>query len=164
MPNVYVLDARDSYGQQLDGKIVVDVTTPVDLGIHEPIYPEAGSVAQGIADVWPRARVVKAFNPAFAGAVVEGSSAGKERNVLLAGDDESAKRIVATVFDEAGLHALDVGPLRRARELEAYGYLHIAARRPLETRLAATSQQEGRGPWCRTRIARRSATIGPRRF
>ena len=26
---------------------------------------------------------------------------------------------------DAGLHAVDVGPLRRARELEGMGYLHM---------------------------------------
>ena len=53
MPYNCVLDARDSYGKQLDGRIVVDVTTPFDLDTFEPIHPEAGSAAQEIAKVRP---------------------------------------------------------------------------------------------------------------
>jgi predicted dinucleotide-binding enzyme len=70
MPSSCVLDARDFYGEQLDGKIVVDVTTPIHLETFEPIHPEAGSVAQEIAKALPRARVVKAFNPRFAGTLI----------------------------------------------------------------------------------------------
>jgi hypothetical protein len=56
---------------------------------------------------------------------------------LLAGDDAEAKRLVARLFEETGLRAIDAGPLRRSRELEAYGYLHIVLRQPLQVGLDA---------------------------
>ena len=38
---------------------------------------------------------------------------------FLAGDDVEAKHLIAQLFDEGGLHPINVGPLRVARELEA---------------------------------------------
>jgi len=49
MPCDRVLDAWGFYAGQLDAKIVVDVTTPIDRDRSELIRPEAGSVAQEIA-------------------------------------------------------------------------------------------------------------------
>ena len=133
VPYDCVLDARDSYGKQLDGKIVVDVTTPIDLDTFEPIHPEAGSAAQEIAKWRPGAKVVKAFHPTFAGTLVAQQDSGQEmRDVFLAGDDAEAKRLVTQLFKEGGLRPIDVGCLRRARELEAVGYLYLATQVPFE--------------------------------
>jgi predicted dinucleotide-binding enzyme len=44
-----------------------------------------------------------------------------------------AKATVATLVTDAGLRAVDAGPLRRAHELEALGYLHMAIQQPLGT-------------------------------
>ena len=133
MPYNCVLDARDSYGKQLDGRIVVNVTTPFDLDTFEPIHPEAGSAAQEIAKVRPGAKVVKAFHPRFAGTLAAPQGSGQEtRNVLLAGDDADAKRQVSHLFKGGGLQPIDVRRLRRAREVEAVGYLYLVTRVPLE--------------------------------
>lgn len=80
-----------------------------------------------ITRVRPEVRVVKAFNPSFAGTHVTDEGSGQEmRDVFLAGDDVEAKRTVGKLFTKGGLSPIDVGPLRRARELEAVGYLHLA--------------------------------------
>ncbi|HUO32183.1 MAG TPA: hypothetical protein VMU80_23395 [Bryobacteraceae bacterium] len=128
-----MLDARDFYGKQLDGKIVVDLTTPIEVATLEPIYSEAGSAAQEISKTRPGARVLKVFHPMFVGATPPEQNAEKVRQVLLAGDDGEAKRRIAQLFDDGGLLAIDVGPLRRARELEAVGYLHVAMGLSLES-------------------------------
>ena len=54
------------YGDQLDGRVVVDITNPVDTETYAPLTIEAGSVAQEIATAVPGAKVVKAFNTTFA--------------------------------------------------------------------------------------------------
>ena len=46
--------------------------------------------------------------------------------MLVASDDEDAKATVSRFVTDAGMRAIDAGPLRRARELEAAGYLHMA--------------------------------------
>lgn len=48
-----------------------------------------------------------------------------------------AKRIVSSLVEDAGLRAVDAGPLRRARELEALGYLHMVVQEPLGTGFAS---------------------------
>jgi predicted dinucleotide-binding enzyme len=53
--------------------------------------------------------------------------------VLSAGDDEEAKATVAQLARDGGLNPVDVGPLARARELEALGLLHITLQGPLGT-------------------------------
>jgi 8-hydroxy-5-deazaflavin:NADPH oxidoreductase len=40
---------------------------------------------------------------------------------------------VRQIVEDGGLRAVDVGPLARARELEALGYLHMAVQGPLDT-------------------------------
>ena len=131
-------DVLARYGDQLDGKVVVDITNPIDVDAFEPLTLEAGSAAQEIAAKAPGAKVVKAFNTTFAGTLGEGSVAGQPLDVLIAGDDDGAKETVAGLVGDAGLRAIDVGPLKRARELEALGYLHMAIQQPLGTNYAST--------------------------
>ena len=120
------------YGSQLGGKVVVDISNPLDLEAFEPISPEAGSGAQEVAAAAPGARVVKAFNTTFAGTLAGGGEvAGQPLDVFIASDDDEAKQTVAALVRDGGLRPVDVGPLRRARELEALGYLHMAVQEPL---------------------------------
>jgi len=130
LPYNCVLDVLGSYeSTEFEGKIVVDLTIPIDFEAFEPIHPQAGSVAQEISNA-VGARVVKAFNQKFAGALAATQSIGQMQEMLLAGDDADAKRVVAKLFNEGGLRPVDVGPLRRAREIEAFGYLYVALRQP----------------------------------
>lgn len=126
-------DVLARYGEQLDGKVVVDILNPVDVETFEPITPAAGSAAQEIAAARPKARVVKAFNTTFASTLVAGEVDGRQLDVLIASDDEDAKRTVAQLAEDGGLRAIDAGPLRRARELEALGFLHMAIQGSLGT-------------------------------
>ena len=123
---------------QLAGKVVVDITNPVDLTTFEPL-PVEGSGAQEIAAAAPSgARVVKAFNTTFAGTLVEGKVAGQPLDVFIAGDDDGAKATVKQLVEDGGMRAVDAGPLARARELEALGYLHMALQEPLGTGFASS--------------------------
>jgi predicted dinucleotide-binding enzyme len=131
-------DVLGRYGDQLDGKVVVDITNPIDVEAFEPLNIEAGSAAQEIAAKAPGASVVKAFNTTFAGTLGEGSVAGQPLDVLIASDEEEAKQAVSRLVSDAGLRPIDAGPLRRARELEALGYLHMAIQQPLETNFGST--------------------------
>jgi 8-hydroxy-5-deazaflavin:NADPH oxidoreductase len=127
-----------TYGDQLDGKVVVDITNPVDLNTFEPLQVE-GSGAQQIAAAAPGgARVVKAFNTTFAGTLVEGAVSGQPLDVFIAGDDEGAKGTVSQLAESGGLRPVDAGPLVRARELEALGYLHMAVQQNLGTGFGST--------------------------
>jgi predicted dinucleotide-binding enzyme len=50
---------------------------------------------------------------------------GQPTTVLIAGDDAEAKSKLAEVVTAGGVRAIDAGSLRRARELEAIGFLQI---------------------------------------
>lgn len=126
-------EVAERYGDALDGKVVVDVSNPVNTETFERIVPDAGSGAQEVAAAVPGARVVKAFNTTFAGTVAAGEVSGQPLDVLLAADDEEAKQTVASVAEDGGLRAVDAGPLERARELEAAGYLHMVVQEGLGT-------------------------------
>jgi hypothetical protein len=64
---------------------------------------------------------VKAFNTTFAGTLVAGQVGGQQLDVLIVGDDEAAKQQVSRRAADGGLRPIDVGPLRRARQLEQLG-------------------------------------------
>jgi predicted dinucleotide-binding enzyme len=119
-------DVLGRYGDQLDGKVVVDITNPVDPQTYAPLTVEAGSAAQEIARKAPGAKVVKAFNTTFAGSLAEGRVAGQPLDVFIASDDDGAKATVRELGEGAGLRVLDAGPLAHARQLEGAGYLHMA--------------------------------------
>jgi 8-hydroxy-5-deazaflavin:NADPH oxidoreductase len=131
-------DVLRRYGDELDGKVLVDITNPIDVDAFEPLALEAGSAAQEIASKAPGAKVVKAFNTTFAGTLGEGQVAGQPLDVLIASDAEDAKEIVSRIVTDGGLRPIDAGPLKRARELEAVGYLHMAIQQPLGTGFSST--------------------------
>ena len=131
-------DVLGRYDDHLEGKTVVDITNPVDFESFTPLDVEAGSAAQEIASKVPEAMVVKAFNTTFAGTLVEGEVAGEPLDVLIASDDEKAKASVKQLVESGGLRAVDAGPLARARELEALGYLHMSLQGSLGTGFGST--------------------------
>jgi NADPH-dependent F420 reductase len=132
LPYAAVDEALGDFGEQLAGKIVVDITNPVDPSAGDRLAtPAENSAAEEIAKSLPEARVVKAFNTTFAGTLVAGRVDGEPLDVFIAGDDEEAKRQVATIVKDGGLRPIDVGPLHRARQLEHLGLLHITLQDPL---------------------------------
>ena len=81
--------------------------------------------------------VVKAFNTTFAGTLVAGEVSGQQLDVLIAGDDDNAKQKVAQLVADGGLRPIDVGPLRRAQQLEQLGFPHISLQQPLGLNFAS---------------------------
>lgn len=126
LPYGAALEVAGQLGQALAGKVVVDITNPVDFATFDSLVVPAGtSAAQEIAKAAPEAKVVKGFNTTFAGTLVSGEVAGQPLDVLVAGDDDAAKAEVIALADSAGMRGVDAGPLRRAQQLEAVGFLHM---------------------------------------
>jgi len=118
-----VLDAR---GDQLAGKIVVDITNPVNFETFDSLtVPADSSAASDIAAKLPDSSVLKAFNTNFASTLSSGTVGDLTTTVLIAGDDAEAKSTLAGIVTSGGLRALDAGGLTRARELEALGFLQV---------------------------------------
>jgi NADPH-dependent F420 reductase len=132
------LEAARELGGELEGKVVVDISNPVNQTFDGLATGPGKSAAEEVMEAAPAgARVVKAFNTTFAGTLVEGQVAGQPLDVLIAGDDEGAKEIVAQLARDGGLRAIDVGPLERARHLEGLGFLHMMVQQPLGTGFAS---------------------------
>lgn len=113
-------------GPQLAGKIVVDITNPVNFETFDSLtVPADGSATMELAAALPESRVVKAFNANFASTLSSGKVGELTTTVLLAGDDTDAKAELGGIIAAAGLHAIDAGGSNRARELEALGFLQI---------------------------------------
>jgi len=127
-----VADIVGKLGQQLAGKIVVDITNPLNATYDGLVTAPGTSAAEENARLLPAGtKLVKAFNTTFAPTLVAGQVGGIPLDVFIAGDDEAAKRVVAQLARDGGLNAIDTGPLRRSRELEAMAFLGITLQGPL---------------------------------
>jgi 8-hydroxy-5-deazaflavin:NADPH oxidoreductase len=135
-----IKDAVQQYADQIAGKVVVDITNPVDTETWDRLATAPGSSsAEEVAALAPEGTsVVKAFNTTFAPTLVAGEVGGQPLDVLLAGDDEAAKQKVAQLVSDGGLRPLDVGTLVRAQQLEQLGLLHISIQQPLGFGFAST--------------------------
>jgi len=126
VPYAALADIVATRGEQLAGKIVVDITNPVNFETFDSlVVPADGSAAAELAAKLPASTVVKAFNTTVAATLATGSVGDLTTTVQIAGDDADAKALLAGVITAAGLKAIDAGALKRARELEAFGFLQI---------------------------------------
>jgi 8-hydroxy-5-deazaflavin:NADPH oxidoreductase len=129
------LDVARRLGTELAGKIVVDISNPLNEKGDALIVTGGASAAETIAAVLPAgAKLIKAFNTTFAGTLVAGEAGGQPLDVFIAGDDGEARESVASLVRSGGLHPIDVGVLLRARELEALGFLGITLQSHLGTK------------------------------
>jgi predicted dinucleotide-binding enzyme len=114
-------------GRSLVGRVVVDITNPVNFETFDSLMVEGdGSAAAHIAAALPQSMVLKAFNTTFAATLVDGTIGPLRTTVLIAGDHDDAKKVLAEITMAGGLNAIDVGSLTRARELEAVGFLQLS--------------------------------------
>jgi 8-hydroxy-5-deazaflavin:NADPH oxidoreductase len=126
VPHPALKDIVEKYADKLAGKIVVDVTNPVDFETFDSLaVPAHSSAAAELADELPTSRVLKAFNTNFAATLSARNVGPNTTMVLVAGDDADAKATFISAVQAGGLDAIDAGPLSRARELEAMGFLQI---------------------------------------
>lgn len=126
VPYPALAEIANTYGEQLTGKVVVDITNPVDFATFDGlVVPADSSAAAELAALVPGAKVVKAFNTNFAATLAAGELGGEPTVVQIVGDDEAAKQRLGEVVTAAGLKTADAGALKRARELEALGFLQM---------------------------------------
>jgi predicted dinucleotide-binding enzyme len=127
VPYPAVADVIAQRADQLAGKVVVDLTNPLNFEtLDSLVVPPDSSATAEIANRLPDSRVVKAFNTNFAATLASGTVGDEPTTVLIGGDDADAKSLLTEVVTAAGLRAIDAGLLARARELEAVGFLQIS--------------------------------------
>src|SRR4051794_10374448 len=92
VPYEAVADVLAHYRNQLNGKVVIDISNPIDFTTYdELLVPPDSSAAAEIAKDSPGAAVVKAFNVNFGDTLTTGTNGTTRTTVLLAGDDADAK-------------------------------------------------------------------------
>ena len=110
----------------LAGKVLVDATNPIKAD-YSGLATNGTSGAEGIQSKAPGARVVKAFNTAFAARQTDPRVAGDLRvDGYVAGDDEAAKATVLELVEAMGFNPVDTGGLAMARHLEGMAWLNIS--------------------------------------
>jgi predicted dinucleotide-binding enzyme len=116
--------------QPLAGKVVIDTCNyyPQRDGRIPELEDESTTTSELVAGHLPGARVVKAFNHIYAADLASrGTPPGTphRRALAIAGDDRSAKEVVASYLDDLGFDAVDLGPLaegwRVQRDTPGYG-------------------------------------------
>ena len=126
VPYPALADVASKRSDQFNGKVVVDISNPLNVETFDSLrVPPDSSAAAELAERLPGAKVLKAFNTNFAATLASGTLGGEPTAVLIAGDDADAKADLAALVTAGGLRAVDAGSLRRARELEALGFLQI---------------------------------------
>jgi hypothetical protein len=108
---------------RFSGKVVIDAMNPLDFsGGFPPKLSITGedSLGERIQRALPEAKVVKAFNTIGNAYFVEPSFSEGQPTMLIAGDDDGAKRTVRDVLADFGWSdTVDIGGIEGARELEA---------------------------------------------
>jgi 8-hydroxy-5-deazaflavin:NADPH oxidoreductase len=119
VPYAAVLDVVKQYGEELAGKLLVDITNPVASDHTSFVTPGDSFGAQEIAKAAPAdAKVVKAFNTQFSHVLAASPAEDHPLDVFIAGDDAQAKARVSALVESLGLRPMDTGPLPMARTLE----------------------------------------------
>ncbi len=116
------------------GKILVDVTVPVDP--EKPrrlrVPPGGSATEEAQALLGPETRVVAAFQNISYTHLAHGEAAACD--VLVCGDDAEARREAITLAGLLGLRGLDVGPARNARVVEGLTVLLMEINRRYKAR------------------------------
>jgi predicted dinucleotide-binding enzyme len=113
----------DAGAENFAGKVVIDAMNPLDFsGGFPPKLSICGedSLGECVQRALPDARVVKAFNTIGNPYFVDPNFSDGQPTMLIAGNDNDAKRIVGDVVADFGWpDAIDIGGIEGSRELEA---------------------------------------------
>jgi predicted dinucleotide-binding enzyme len=111
----------------LNNRIVIDCTNPLKPDLSGLELGHTTSAAEEIARMAPGAKVVKAFNTAFAQVYEERSRlfGSRRATMLYCGDAAEAKSVVARLITDVGFDPVDCGPLTAARLIEPVAMLMI---------------------------------------
>ena len=118
------LPALQAVGEALNGKVVIDVSNPLDMSHGFPpslFVSNTESLAEQLQRELPEARLVKMFNTMANEVMVDPRGLGEDSTVFIAGNDASARQIAASLAADLGWNdVFDLGDLSAARGLEMY--------------------------------------------
>lgn len=121
----------------LGGRLVVSCINPLGFDARGPYsLPVAeGSAAEQVASVLTESRVTAAFHHLSAPSLANLAKDLSGEDVLVCGDDADARaEVVRLAGLVTGRPGIDAGPLRQARQLEAFTAVLIAVNKRYKTR------------------------------
>jgi len=120
-----------SLATELDGKVLIDATNPLDFSSGAPglFVGHTDSLGERVQRAAPGARVVKAYNTVGNALFVDPDLPGGPPTMLIAGNDADAKATVTDLLAGTGWDVVDLGGIEASRYLEpiciawvAYGF------------------------------------------
>jgi NADPH-dependent F420 reductase len=126
VPYAAHLSTLETVRSQVQGKIFIDVSVPLDPENPRRMkMPSAGSATEEAqAFFGPETKVVAAFQNVSAH-LLRDTHHTIDCDVLVCGNDAEAKKTVMRLVAKMGLHAYDVGPAESARVVEGVTSLLI---------------------------------------
>ena len=125
------VEVVSSVAGELDGKVLIDATNPLDSAGPRPtlFVGLTDSLGEQVQRAAPAARVVKAYNTVGNALMVDPPLPGGPPTMFIAGDDDAAKGTVTGLLEETGWDVADLGGIEASRYLEpmclawmAYGF------------------------------------------
>jgi predicted dinucleotide-binding enzyme len=132
------LDVLGGLGPALAGKVVVDVSNPLDFSNGFPpslLTPPGDSLGEQLQRALPGCHVVKALNHVNFDVMVDPKLvAGGDHDALICGNDPAAKALVSELLRSFGWQRfVDLGDIKGSRGMEGYLLLWVSLMGPLHT-------------------------------
>ncbi|MBV9349852.1 MAG: NAD(P)-binding domain-containing protein [Patescibacteria group bacterium] len=116
-------DVAKEIAESLKGKTVIDTTNPIadaapEGGVLNFFTSLHDSLMERLQKIVPEARFVKAWNSVGASTMVNPDFGGVRPSMFICGNDEVARKEVATLLDQFGWDTEDMGGAVAARAIE----------------------------------------------
>ncbi|MBI2667405.1 NADPH-dependent F420 reductase [Candidatus Woesearchaeota archaeon] len=113
--------------KNLENKIVIDVTNPLDFSEGKPKLALGynNSAGETIQKLLPKSKVVKAFNMVGNAHMVNPDFPNGPPDMFICGNDEEAKQKVTEILTKFGWSTIDIGEIENSRLLEPLAMLWI---------------------------------------
>lgn len=127
LPAVFIrdglFDLLDRHSQQVEGKLVIDISNPFNQDYSDFVTPWDTSGAEELQRRYPNARVVGAFKNVFWEVFDHPNFGGSVSDVLVTGDDEQAKAEFLSLASGTPFRYLDAGPIIHSRTVERLTFI-----------------------------------------
>lgn len=132
------LAAVEAAKSELAGKVVIDITNPLDFSKGFPPHlfvSNTDSLGEQVQRALAGSQVVKALNTMSCEVMVDAARVGADSDVFVSGNDDTAKATVSGLLREqfGWKHVVDLGDITTARGTEAYLLLWIRLYGALKT-------------------------------
>ena len=129
----FVLEALKLANTDFAGKIIIDVTNPLDFTTTPPTliseFANTNSIGESIQNHYPKAKVVKTLNTFGMTLGVNPKQLNNgDHSIFISGNDQSAKTDTKTLLTEFGWeidNIIDLGDITGSRAMELYLILGV---------------------------------------